>query len=390
MADKQSLYELLGLTDKASPEDIQNAFADLRRALDAQPDSEEKHNRIAILIDARDVLLDRRQRAGYDRRQRDRRGGERRSANTPTRHAWLKPVLGSLLLACGAYAAGRYMTPAAPPGPSPGPAQAPAPKTASTPVAAAGADDGQADKLAAEIATLLPPPVPTPTPAAAQVPAATSQPSPMPAPQPQRSLSELLQAAAINSIAESTYAVVGGGGQGTGIAIEREKLLTNCHVIAPNIHKGPLLAIHAPSGKMTAITHAAFLVREDACVAHAPGLNAKPIAWGASSRMAPGTTIYSLGFAQGRPIFSAGTLLGVLNRSGQDYLISTNHCDFGVSGGPLVDGEGRLIGLTSGGTRDKKYCASLTAETARRVLDQTLIAIDGFPTDYLSNLRRRW
>jgi hypothetical protein len=24
------------------------------------------------------------------------------------------------------------------------------------------------------------------------------------------------------------------------------------------------------------------------------------------------------------------------------------------------------------------------------VLDQTLIAIDGFPTDYLTNLRRRW
>jgi hypothetical protein len=29
-------------------------------------------------------------------------------------------------------------------------------------------------------------------------------------------------------------------------------------------------------------------------------------------------------------------------------------------------------------------------ETARRVLDQTLIAIDGFPTDYLTNLARRW
>ena len=389
MADKQSLYELLGLTDKASPEDIQNAFATLRQALDAQPDSEEKHNRIAILIDARDVLLDRRQRAGYDRRQRDRRQGERRSGKNSAGPAWLKPVLGSVVLACGAYAAGRYMAPAAAPPTPPAPVEASTPKSASSTVVAAGTDDGQADKLAAEIATLLPPPIQAATPASAQAPA-VPQTSTQASTPPQRSLSELLQAAAINSIAESTYAVVGGGGQGTGIAIEREKLLTNCHVVAPNVHKGPLLAIHAPSGKQTVITHAAFLVREDACVAHAPGLNAKPIAWGVSSRMAPGTTIYSLGFAQGRPIFSAGTLLGVLNRSGQDYLISTNHCDFGVSGGPLVDGEGRLIGLTSGGTRDKKYCASLTAETARRVLDQTLIAIDGFPTDYLTNLRRRW
>ena len=82
MADKQSLYDLLGLSDKASPEDIQQACAALRQALDAQPDSEEKHNRIAILQDARDVLLDRRRRAGYDRRRRDRRDGDHRQAAT--------------------------------------------------------------------------------------------------------------------------------------------------------------------------------------------------------------------------------------------------------------------------------------------------------------------
>ena len=388
MADKQSLYELLGLTDKASPEDIQNAHAAMRQALELLPDSEDKHNRIAILNTTRDMLLDRRQRAGYDRRQRDRRDNRPRDAEPVPGRGWLKPVLASVLIGCVAYAAGRYMVPASTPA-SPSTAQAPIP--ANAPTAPAGVDDGQPDKLAVEIASLLPPaqsapatPTPAPTTAVA-APQATA-----PAAPPQPSLAELLQAAAINSIAESTYAVIGGGGQGTGVAIDRDKLLTNCHVIAPNIHKGPLLAIHAASGKQTVITHAAFLVREDACVAHAPGLNAKPIAWGTTSRLAPGTTIYSLGFALGRPIFSAGKLLGILNRSGQDYLISTNHCDFGVSGGPLVDGEGRLIGLTSGGTRDKKYCASLTAETARRVLDQTLIAIDGFPTDYLTNLRRRW
>ena len=388
MADKQSLYELLGLTDKASPEDIQNAHAAMRQALELLPDSEDKHNRIAILNTTRDMLLDRRQRASYDRRQRDRRDNRPRDAEPVPGRGWLKPVLASVLIGCVAYAAGRYMVPASTPA-SPSTAKAPIP--ANAPTAPAGVDDGQPDKLAVEIASLLPPaqsapatPTPAPTTAVA-APQATA-----PAAPPQPSLAELLQAAAINSIAESTYAVIGGGGQGTGVAIDRDKLLTNCHVIAPNIHKGPLLAIHAASGKQTVITHAAFLVREDACVAHAPGLNAKPIAWGTTSRLTPGTTIYSLGFALGRPIFSAGKLLGILNRSGQDYLISTNHCDFGVSGGPLVDGEGRLIGLTSGGTRDKKYCASLTSETARRVLDQTLIVIDAFPTDYLSNLRRHW
>jgi hypothetical protein len=55
-----------------------------------------------------------------------------------------------------------------------------------------------------------------------------------------------------------------------------------------------------------------------------------------------------------------------------------------------VDAEGRLVGLTSGGPKDRSFCLSLTAETARRVLDQTLIAIDAFPPNYLSNLARRW
>ena len=382
MAEKQSLYELFGLTDKASPADIQQAFAEHRATLDALPDSEEKHNRIAVLIDARDVLLDRRQRAGYDRRQRDRRQGDRRQVAKPSSRRSL--VIFAFVMGVGvAWYAGRQSAPVAP---APPPVATPSP--APSPAAAAIEKPGN-EPTAAEIIALLPP--------AAQVPAEAALPPPQvaaapqaPPPLPQRSLAETLQAAAISSIAESTYAVVGGGGQGTGVAIDRDKLLTNCHVIAPNIHKGPLLAIHASSGARTVITHAAFLVREDACVDHAPGLNAKPMAWGSPARLQPGTTIFSLGFAKGQPTFSAGTFLGVLNRSGQDYLVSTNYCDFGVSGGPLVDGDGRLIGLTSGGTRDKKLCASLTSDTARRVLDQTPIVIDAFPTDYLTNLRRRW
>lgn len=379
MADKQSLYELLGLTDKASPEDIQNAHAAMRQALDAGPDSEEKHNRIAVLNDARDLLLDRRQRAGYDRRQRDRREGGQpgpKAAKSSSTYALM--LLAMVAVAAAGWFAGRQTAPAPPPAP-----------VVAVPPAPTSVPDGpdKAEELAADIATLLPPAPPSAT--APTAPTATP-PAAAPADLPQRTIAETLRAAAISSIAESTYAVVGGGGQGTGVAIERDKLLTNCHVIAPNIHKGPLLAIHAPTGKPTTITHAAFLVREDACIAHAPGLNAKPIQWGQAARLPPGATIFSLGFAKGQPTFSAGLLLGMINRSGQDYLVSTNYCDFGVSGGPLIDGEGRLIGLTSGGTRDRKYCASLTAETARRVLDQTLIVIDAFPTDYLTNLRRRW
>ena len=64
---RQSLYELLGLTDKASPDDIRQAFVVVSAALAVEPDGEDKRNRLTFLIHARDTLLDPRARALHDR-----------------------------------------------------------------------------------------------------------------------------------------------------------------------------------------------------------------------------------------------------------------------------------------------------------------------------------
>ena len=374
MADKQSLYELLGLSDKASPEDIHNAHEALRRTLDAQPDSEEKHNRIAILQDARDVLLDRRQRAGYDRRQRDRRHAT--DAAPPARSRW--PALVLLLMLAAAYPAWRHLD-----------AEKPVPAVLVPPApTVASAQPTETTAISADIVALLP------TAPAAPAREVLPQTAPnLPAEQVQnlpRPVAEAPHAATLMKIADSTFAIVGAVGFGTGVLVEPGKLLTNCHVIAPNVLKGPIYAISAVTGAKTRITEAAFLITEDACVVHAPGLNGEPAAMGEAGQLARGTPIFNIGFADGRLIFSAGKLLGVIMRGSQSYLVSSNHCDVGVSGGPLVDAEGRLVGLTSGGPADRSFCLSLTAETARRVLAQTPIAIDAFPPNYLSNLRRHW
>ena len=381
VSDKQSLYELLGLSDKASPEDIQQACAAQLRALEAQPDSEEKHNRIAILHDARDVLLDRRRRAGYDRRQRDRRDGDRRQAAAPKAPRRTGVVLGALLLAAVAWAAWRYAAP-------PPVAQAP-PVVAAVAAPPPAAADGEPETISADVAALLPAPAP-PAPATADPAAPAAPKAPAPATPPPPLFADSPDAATLAKFSASTYLIIGGSGLGTGVAIEGDKLLTNCHVIAPNVLKGPLYAVNPATRQKTLIVSAAFLITEDACVAHAPGLDAKPIAMGNAAQLARGAPIYNIGFAQGRLMYSGGKLLGVINRHGQTYLVSSNYCDHGVSGGPLVDAEGRLVGLTSGGPKDRSFCLSLTAETARRVLDQTLIAIDAFPPNYLSNLARRW
>ena len=373
MSERQSLYELLGLSDKASPEDIKGAFDELRQAMAAEPDGEETRNRRAILQHAHDVLNDRRQRAGYDRRRRDRRDAELARDSAPARPLW--PFLVMLLMAGTIYPAWLYVS-AKVPEPS-----APTRSFSARPAAKLT----EPPAMEADIAALLP-----------QAPAAAEPGSPVPkaaAVKPQaaqRLVFEGPDAGTLGKFSDSTYIIIGAVGRGTGVAIERDKLLTNCLVIAPNVLKGPILAVNPATGERARITEAAFLIREDACVVHAPGLNAKPIAIGNAERLAQGARIFNIGFANGRQISSSGELLGVIYRNGQTYLVSSNQCDRGVSGGPLVDEEGRLVGLTSGGSLDRSFCLSITAETARTVLTQTLIAIDAFPPNYLSNLERRW
>lgn len=378
MAAKPSLYELLGLSDKASPEQIQQAYESCRQALEGRPESEEKHNQLAILQDARDVLNDRRQRAGYDRRERDRR----QAAHTApaARSRW--PLIVSLLMLAAAYPAWRHLKAEKPVATMPAPPALAIPSTRPAEVDPAVSADIAALLPAAPAREVLPPPAPD-APNAPITPAAQAQNPPRPA-------TEAPHAATLMKIADSTYLIIGGAGFGTGVAIDADRLLTNCHVIAPNVLKGPLFAVNAVTGAKTRITEAAFLITEDACVAHAPGLNGKPAAMGEAGQLARGTPIFNIGFADGRLIFSAGRLLGTIMRGSQSYLVSSNHCDAGVSGGPLVDAEGRLVGLTSGGPADRSFCLSLTAETARQVLTQTPIAIDAFPPNYLSNLKRRW
>ncbi len=67
---KISFYELLGISDKATPEEIQTAFEQACTVLEGQSDSEERRNRLVFLKHARDNLLDGRKRALHDRDNR--------------------------------------------------------------------------------------------------------------------------------------------------------------------------------------------------------------------------------------------------------------------------------------------------------------------------------
>lgn len=70
MAEKASLYELLGLDSRASSEEIRFAFETRRRELELEPDVEHRRNRLSFLQYAYDVLSNPRNREAYDQQNR--------------------------------------------------------------------------------------------------------------------------------------------------------------------------------------------------------------------------------------------------------------------------------------------------------------------------------
>jgi hypothetical protein len=376
---KTSFYDLLGISDKATVEEIQVAFEHARAALEGEPDAEERRNRLAFLQHARDSLLDRRKRAFHDHANRQALNA---SVQSPKRRSgwWLAGIAG---VVAGYVLAWWIAKPVVVPVAIPVAAH-PAPQT----LVAASAPLPALDELDVRFPERAAPPGQSESPPSSPPAPATPPAKAMAAPAPIQVV--IRGDPVMDKILRSTYAIVGTQGMGTGVMIEQDRLLTNCHVLAPNVLKGAIYAINPVTRKRFEITEAAFLVKDDACVAKAPGLDGQAIVMGDTRNLIRGTRFHNLGFANGTLTLSAGQYVGNIVRSQQTYMISTNFCAPGVSGGALVDDEGRLMGLTSGGTSDHRYCASLTAETARSVLMETMMPIYAFPTSYLTNVNRKW
>lgn len=189
----------------------------------------------------------------------------------------------------------------------------------------------------------------------------------------------------------SVYGIVGSRAMGTGIMIDNEKLLTNCHVLAPNVRQGKIFAVNAVTKEHAEITEVAFLEHEDACLVKAPGLHGQAVGIGSTALLSKGDTAHNIGYANGNLTASQGQFLGWMKKFGQSFIATSNYCDHGVSGGPLVDDEGRLIGLTTGGPADRSRCYSLTIETVAALRYYSAVPIGDFPDNYVSNIvRRNW
>ncbi len=137
-------------------------------------------------------------------------------------------------------------------------------------------------------------------------------------------------------------------GQGSGVVVGDESVVTNCHVLA----KAKRLAV-----KRETVSHDARLalwdVKRDLCQLKVAGLKAPAVAVADSSRIAVGQNVFAIGNPKGLELTMSAGLVSSLrrNEAGQLILIQTSAAiSSGSSGGGLFNDEGLLVGLTTLGS----------------------------------------
>jgi S1-C subfamily serine protease len=369
----KSHYQTLGLpSPQATPEQIEAAY---RRLAAEFPNNCDFQKAIA---EAHAALIDPQHRAAYDRQLQASQAAEAEQAGraqTASGGGWRWLGLASLAL----VAVGYYQTS------QPKPAQ---------PAALAVRQDSDTlappAAMAAEEAPAMQQAVAVPAPAAM-------------APEPVVRQTRETQVRFVRPdrkagfdpayLAWTTYLVVGGRSRGSGVMVAPDRILTNCHVVAGNAMSGLIVINSATHERAKVDKYAKLEDDEDICVLSAPGAPAYIAEWGRSESLDPGAPTHTVSFPGNEGLtWSSGTLIRREIPLGMEVLVTSNYCRPGVSGGPLFDDKGQLIGITSAGRVFRGgggECMSLTAETAKKVLYKPMVPIGLAPTQYDPAMLRR-
>jgi len=193
-------------------------------------------------------------------------------------------------------------------------------------------------------------------------------------------------------LAWSVYMVIGAKGRGSGVMLEKDKLLTNCHVISGSYEARSVAIINSVTGETFYPEKVASLSEpDDVCLLEVPGAPDYLAEWGGSRDLETGAPTHTVSFPGNQGLtWTSGVLVKRESIKGLPVVLTTNHCPPGVSGGPLFDGEGRVIGITTGGRRYKMRsgetiqgeCISIESETAREVMWRVMIPIAFGPFNY--------
>jgi S1-C subfamily serine protease len=130
---------------------------------------------------------------------------------------------------------------------------------------------------------------------------------------------------------------------GSGVAMARDFLITNCHVV----QSGSSLRVSRGKEHWTARLIQA-VVSHDLCGLRPSGLTLQPVEVRPSSKLATGEHVYAIGSPEGLELtFSEGVISALRETEGVRMIQTSAAISPGSSGGGLFDAQGNLVGVTS-------------------------------------------
>ena len=161
---------------------------------------------------------------------------------------------------------------------------------------------------------------------------------------------------------------------GSGVVVSENHVATSCHVIA-----NALSARVAKEGRRYTPIALKADWRHDLCILKFDDLPLKPLPLGDSANLKYGQEVFSLGFPQNspRPQPSLGYIKALYPFDGSTIIRTSAGFRLGASGGPLLDDEGKVIGITTFKSpgRYNSFYYSLPVEWVKQLLTQPDILI---------------
>ena len=165
-------------------------------------------------------------------------------------------------------------------------------------------------------------------------------------------------------------------GQGSGVILDEEgHILTNYHVV-----RDAAVEVTLADGRVLTATLIGADLPTDLAVLKIEADNLSPAEWGDSEGLRPGSLVWALGSPFGLEQTITFGILSAKNRGWfagkpyQDFLQSDVAINPGNSGGPLVDVQGRVVGINTAIVGDAYQGVSfaIPSSVARRVYEELL------------------
>jgi S1-C subfamily serine protease len=154
-------------------------------------------------------------------------------------------------------------------------------------------------------------------------------------------------------------------GNGSGVLIAPNKILTNCHVVKV---PGWPRVVNRKTGQAFTVTSYYNLGSFDACVL-VGGFTGNPVQL--ADGFQEGENVWIFGYPAGLPSVGQGTVKGLVDTDNGKSILLAAFCAGGSSGGPVINSKGQLVGLNWGVYRYQNQCLSIPASLLRPFLIRT-------------------